>query len=383
MALPIRIWGMDAYGRPFTQSATTVDISRQGARIKDLACELNPGEIVGIQHGTEKARFRVCWVSMARALQYPGQLGVNCIEPARCIWERELRQATQRTLSPMQSGPPVASAPPGSLSSVVPVAADVQSATQTFACKGTAEIRVVPTGAQHRGTLTRISALGCYIETFSPLPVQTNVELLLKTVDLELRCTASVRTSDAHFGMGLNFNRMMPDETARLGMILKRLSPVTPTRVGSAAPPRPLATAVSPAAAQTAAATPAPAPDLHAHCQKIIAELSQLESFLRTVPTGADPRLLTEFRASIEHARQSASIVQQWLELRSQARDPYPALTAMQEHRIHNANLLICDLLDELESSLKLPATRGMDRLIENLRQLARHVARISGDQAE
>ena len=395
MALPVRMWGMDAYGRPFTRSATTVDISRQGARIKDLGCELNPGEIVGIQHGNEKARFRVSWVSVARALQIPGQLGVNCIEPGRCIWERELRQATQQIPPPLraantaQPGQPATPAAAGSsaLPSLLPTAADVQPTMQMYACKGTAEIRVVQTGVLHKGVLTRISAIGCYVETFTPLAPQTLVDLLLKTVDLELHCTAMVRTADAHFGMSLNFNRMTPDLTARLRMILQRLSPATPGRGERAsqtvaAMPQPVRVSSAPVAAQ-AAAPAAVSPDLYSRCEKLVAELSELESFLGSVQTGVDPRVLTDFRAALQRARQSATVVHQWLELRSQMRDPFPAVTAMQENRVHNANLLICDLLDELEGSVKLPATRGMDRLVENLQQFGRHIARITGNQTE
>jgi len=391
LALPVRVWGMDAFGRPFTNTATTVDISRQGARIKDLGCEMNPGEIIGIQHGNEKSRFRVSWVSVARSIQAPGQIGVHGIEPGRCIWERELKQAMQRSpersahaKSAMEAA--AVAQPSAMLSSLQPMAADVHPQAQNYACKGTAEIQVMSTGARERGNLSKISSMGCYIETFSPLPAHATVELLLKIVDLELRCSATVRTCDAHVGMGLTFNRMSAEATAQLGMILQRLSPargMAPRWVGVPASSAPhSSTALGPQSSQGASPqpTPPPANDLAGRCARLVAELADLETFLRAVQTGVDPWLLTEFRSATEHTRKTATIMQQWLEMRGQSRDPFPAIVSMQEHRIHNANLLVCNLLDELEGSAKLPAGKGMDRLIENLRQLGRHVSRILGD---
>ena len=62
VALPVRVWGMDANGGLFEHQAMTVDITTTGARIEGTASPLHKGCIVGIQHAISKARYRVAWV---------------------------------------------------------------------------------------------------------------------------------------------------------------------------------------------------------------------------------------------------------------------------------------------------------------------------------
>ena len=64
--LNVRILGIDANGKAFHQPATTLDISMSGARITGLAAKLNPGDIVGLQSGGAKSRFKVAWVRSNR-----------------------------------------------------------------------------------------------------------------------------------------------------------------------------------------------------------------------------------------------------------------------------------------------------------------------------
>jgi hypothetical protein len=60
--LPVRIWGMDVYLRPFMQLATAMNISRNGALIQGMRRQVRPGEILEVQLGHEKAQFCVTWV---------------------------------------------------------------------------------------------------------------------------------------------------------------------------------------------------------------------------------------------------------------------------------------------------------------------------------
>ena len=64
VALNVRILGIDADGKPFHQAVATVDISLSGARITGLTAKLNPGDIVGLQSGGEKCRFKVSWIAL-------------------------------------------------------------------------------------------------------------------------------------------------------------------------------------------------------------------------------------------------------------------------------------------------------------------------------
>src|SRR6266852_1081393 len=67
--LPIRVFGMDAEGRPFSQKAHAQNISQHGARLAGLEKQLKPGDVIGVQFGDQKTRCKVIWVVDAGPVQ--------------------------------------------------------------------------------------------------------------------------------------------------------------------------------------------------------------------------------------------------------------------------------------------------------------------------
>src|SRR5438477_7618337 len=61
--IPVRIWGMDADGKPFFQSALAGSLSCDGAQLTNLHFCLKIGDIIGVQYGDAKARFKVIWAN--------------------------------------------------------------------------------------------------------------------------------------------------------------------------------------------------------------------------------------------------------------------------------------------------------------------------------
>ena len=61
--LVVRVFGMDAEGRPFSRNAHTRDISDRGARLSGLEATLLVGDVIGVQLGDRKARCKVIWVT--------------------------------------------------------------------------------------------------------------------------------------------------------------------------------------------------------------------------------------------------------------------------------------------------------------------------------
>src|SRR5712692_3007959 len=102
--LLIRVWGMNAEGRPFFQNATACNISNQGAKLSGIEHQLKTGDVIGAQLGDKKARFRVVWVIDAGHLQKI-QAGVQMVEGQQCPWEHELIQKTRVVASPAQDAP--------------------------------------------------------------------------------------------------------------------------------------------------------------------------------------------------------------------------------------------------------------------------------------
>jgi diguanylate cyclase (GGDEF)-like protein len=87
LTLPVRIWGMDTTGQMFEQDATTVDVTTTGAHITGIKYRLQRGCVIGVEHCSSRARYRVTWVGKKEDGQ-PGEVGVQLIESGKLIWGR-------------------------------------------------------------------------------------------------------------------------------------------------------------------------------------------------------------------------------------------------------------------------------------------------------
>src|SRR5262249_2293321 len=79
--LPIKVYGTDKTGKPYFETAHTIDLTRDGARIGGLRVRVARGDWLGINHAGNKARFRVNWVGQP-GTDTDGQIGV-------ALWETE------------------------------------------------------------------------------------------------------------------------------------------------------------------------------------------------------------------------------------------------------------------------------------------------------
>ena len=82
-----RVWvrGVDANGNPFAQTAFSMDVSRNGARLEGVGFLTSPGETIEIKRGWKRAMFRVVWVG-EMGTPRAGQVGIRCLEPEKNIW---------------------------------------------------------------------------------------------------------------------------------------------------------------------------------------------------------------------------------------------------------------------------------------------------------
>ena len=78
-----------------------------------------------------------------------------------------------------------------------------------YTCDIGVEIRTGDTGAGYWGTLADICSGGCYINTFSPLPLGTSVVLLIKTSGDEVNARGKVVSSHPGVGMGIEFQEFV------------------------------------------------------------------------------------------------------------------------------------------------------------------------------
>jgi hypothetical protein len=83
--LSVVVKGGDAKGHYFIQSAYTVDLSQEGARLDGVGLLTTPGEIVEIRRLWRKAKFRVVWTGQVGTAEC-NQIGVFRLQPEKNIW---------------------------------------------------------------------------------------------------------------------------------------------------------------------------------------------------------------------------------------------------------------------------------------------------------
>ena len=92
-----------------------------------------------------------------------------------------------------------------------------------------------------------------------------------------------------------------------------------------------------------------------------------------------DPRVLREFRQSVDHLRLTAWAVQQWLELQAQNRDAYSVLPLLTGERIRRATTLNRDLTDELDAMEITYGTEGLKELFDSVNELLQRLGPLFG----
>ena len=103
------------------------------------------------------------------------------------------------------------------------------------------------------------------------------------------------------------------------------------------------------------------ASSLTARLQTATAGLQALEKAL--VSGDLDPRVLSEFRNAVDHVRNTAWAVQQWVGAKEQSGDPYAVLPALTAQRVQRATQLADDLCLDLQTAEITADTFGVGNL--------------------
>jgi PilZ domain-containing protein len=82
------------------------------------------------------------------------------------------------------------------------------------------EIIVESSSSPYRGATSDLSLTGCYIETTSPWPVGTHLDMKLQLEDT-LLVIATVVTCDPLVGNGIGFAKMLPEDIDELRSFLE------------------------------------------------------------------------------------------------------------------------------------------------------------------
>jgi hypothetical protein len=83
--LPVQIWGMDTYSRPFTQAASLRSISGRGATLQCVDAQLKPGDVIDILYEGTKAQFRIVWCGKP-GTEMAGEVGLENLSTDITLW---------------------------------------------------------------------------------------------------------------------------------------------------------------------------------------------------------------------------------------------------------------------------------------------------------
>ncbi len=102
--------------------------------------------------------------------------------------------------------------------------------------------------------------------------------------------------------------------------------------------------------------------------QKATAELRTLEQLI--VAGDFSPRILSDFRGAVDSMRQTARVVQTWIGLKQQQRDPYSAMSILSEDRVRRTTQMAKELTLDLQSLEVDFSTGGLAELFQAITAL-------------
>jgi len=200
--LPVRIWGMSADGRPFSQHARAQNISSEGALISGVESELKVGDVIGVQCDEKKTRCTVMWTMNTGPVKR-NQVGVKLLADHECPWKNYL---------PMEGA-------------TVTIPSSNRRRWHRHKIMLPLELRDEHAKAPTRINATDVSGNGCYVESMLPLPLGTFLRVDFWLDSERVNITAVVRTCDPGVGNGIEFTGLPVDGKQRMQKYLDGIDP--------------------------------------------------------------------------------------------------------------------------------------------------------------
>ena len=198
--IPVRIWGMDADGRPFFQNVNATNLSSDGATFSGISHPLKAGDVIGVQYGEKKVRCKVIWV-IDSGVERQIEAGTEILPGQKTPWLELTKQE--------KSG----SAPSSN-----------KRRWARHKIWFPLEIGFEDSRRTHMQTnATDIGGRGCYVETLLPLPMGTKVKITFWMDDEKIQTSGVVRASDGGVGMGIEFTQLDDHIQERLQNHLEKL----------------------------------------------------------------------------------------------------------------------------------------------------------------
>jgi hypothetical protein len=386
ISLDVKVWGMDVYGKPFVQHARTVNASSVGARLIGIDC-VREGEVISLQHENQKARCKVVWVGRDAAKSR--QIGIQVVEPDKKLFGTKLKAPAIQTTQSASSFAGFAGAAPAAQQArrPMPEPTGTRRAQQRFHCTGGIEMRRSEGAPPVFGNLSDLSLTGCYVETVSTLPVGSEILFMLRVRDSVVRGRAQVKTSNHAVGLGLVFTQLGREDQSKLEYILSLLSgslDLSTDDPRKLAPEDPLPfwpPSINTVQPNSRGGSGKMSSQMSSQVTRTIEELNHVEQGL--VIEKVDPRVIAQFHDAVEHLRQTAWSVVQWVDLNGSGGDPFEVLPQLEAERMHMLRKLAHNVTADLDSGSVTRFTEGISNIYEEVQALYRGLRKIVIDGPE
>lgn len=214
IALPLRVTYWDGEKKPCLDLACTYDISPRGARITRLRNVNQPGEIIAVERGRNRSFCRVIWIG-ERNSELQGQIGIQCVESDRLMWEAEMRDLEEQfDRLPPQNG----------LRRTRAAGDRNRRRQERFQLEGAVELINAGAKVHSRGGLKDLSERGCLVHLDQNLSPGTELKLVLSVRDYDLCLKGEVRHASPNPGLGIEFQEIRKGDRQMLQFLLRKLA---------------------------------------------------------------------------------------------------------------------------------------------------------------
>lgn len=197
----VRLWGMDANGKAFFQNAYARNLASDSALIVAVESQLNVGDVIGVQLGDKKARFKITAVADA-GIPMKTDIQVEILQGMEVPWKSSVPKAPVNAALSLKN----------------------KRRFVRHKIRFPIELRDERGAGTHIQTnATDISGRGCYVEMLIPFPVGTPVSATFWMESEKVVATGVVRASDPGVGMGIEFTGLKEAIQERLQRHLETL----------------------------------------------------------------------------------------------------------------------------------------------------------------
>ena len=203
--LPVRVAVSVEGQRPAFQMACTCDISAQGARLTGVRGVKTIGEVLVVERGKSRAFFRVMWIGKPGTPQHD-QVGVQCIEQGKLIWDvnldeaEEIYEPVQAGMGEQMKGDEVVEQPPGTAQVQIFSEASGQSVA--------------------KGDLIRVSYKSCYMKAAESVAMRSSVQILITADSFDIRLRGFVQPTDVPGILSLGLQDIRRGDRRAFGVLM-------------------------------------------------------------------------------------------------------------------------------------------------------------------